>query len=334
MRADLRTKYLGLSLRNPLVASAGPLTGDLESLVQLDEFGIGAVVLPSLFEEQIVGQEQWLHSVYEFQAYSSAESLSYFPELHDFNVGPEEYLRLIEETKRSISAPVIASLNGSSPGGWANFAQKLQDAGADAIELNIYFIPADPNLTAEDVEARYLELVATVKKAVSIPVSVKIGAQFSCLPNFVRSLTEVGADGVVLFNRYLEPDIDLEELAVTPQLALSNRTELRLPMRWIAILRDQVSISLAATSGLKYAEDVAKLLLVGADVCMMTSVLLAHGAEHVGKVLRDLQNWLDLNEYESVAQMRGSLSYENSPDSGQWERANYMKAIVTYTSIP
>lgn len=333
MRADITTTYLGMTLRNPLVASAGPLTGNLDSLKLLDEAGIGAVVLPSLFEEQIVGQEQWLHSVYEYQSFSSAESLSYFPDIQDFNVGPEEYLQLIETAKQSISVPVIASLNGSSPGGWVQFAKKMEDAGADAIELNVYFVPADPNLTSEDVENRYLELVTTVKKAVSIPVTIKVGAQFSCIPHFVRSLAEAGVDGAVLFNRYLEPDIDLENLTVTPQLALSNRTELRLPMRWIAILRDHVQISLAATSGMKFAEDLVKLLLVGADVCMMTSALLTHGVDHVNEVLQELQNWLDVHEYESVAQMRGSMSYENSPDSGQWERANYMRAIVSYSSI-
>lgn len=333
MRADISTTYLGMKLRNPLVASAGPLTGDLDSLKELEDAGIAGVVLPSLFEEQIVGQEQWLNSVYEFQSFSSAESLSYFPEIQDFNVGPEEYLHLIGEAKQIISGPVIASLNGSSPGGWVQFAKKMEDAGADAIELNVYFVPADPNLSAEDVERRYLELVSIVKQAVSIPVSIKIGAQFSSIPNFVRSLAEAGVDGAVLFNRYLEPDINLEDLIVTPQLALSNRTELRLPMRWIAILRDHVKISLAATSGIKFADDMVKLLLVGADVCMMTSALLTHGVDHASTVLQELQNWLDINEYESVAQMRGSMSYENSPDSGQWERANYMKAIVSYTSI-
>ena len=292
------------------------------------------MVLPSLFEEQIVGQEQWLHSVYEHQSFSSAESMSYFPEIgQDYNVGPTEYLQLIDQTKQTIAAPVIASLNGCSVGGWAQFAKKMEDAGADAIELNIYFVPADPKLSSADVESRYVGLVQEVKQAINVPVAVKIGAQFSCLPHFVGQLAAAGADGVVLFNRYLEPDIDLEEMIVTPQLALSNRTEMRLPMRWIAILRDHTQVSLAASSGMKYGEDVVKMLLVGADVCMMTSALLTNGVEHVSKTLQELQSWLDLNEYESVDQMRGSMSYENSPDSGQWERANYMKAIVSYTSL-
>jgi dihydroorotate dehydrogenase (fumarate) len=299
----------------------------------LEQAGIAAVVLPSLFEEQLSHEEQRIHSVYEFQAYSTAESLSYFPEIKNYSVGPKEYLELIENAKRAVQVPVIASLNGCTPGGWARFATLFQDAGADAIELNIYFVPTDPRQSAADVEARYVELVATVRQAVSIPVAVKLGAQFTSLPHFVGQLANAGANGVVLFNRYLEPDIDLGTLQVTPQLVLSNRHELRLPMRWIAILRDQSAISLAATSGLHYPEDVIKLLLVGADVCMMTSALLKHGADYVAELLREVQNWLDVNGYESLEQLKGSMSYGNSPDSGQWERANYMKAIVSYTAI-
>jgi dihydroorotate dehydrogenase (fumarate) len=333
MRADLTTRYLGLTLRNPIMASAGPMTGDLDSLCRLEEAGIAAAVLPSLFEEQINHDQQQIRAVYDFQSYSFAESLSYFPELKDYNVGPRDYLRLVESAKRMVSVPIIASLNGSSPGGWVRFAKLMEEAGADAIELNIYFVPTDPDLTAHDVESRYAEMVATVRQAVSVPLAVKIGAQFSCLPNFVTRLAEAGANGVVLFNRYLEPDIDLHSLQVTPQLVLSNRHEVRLPMRWIAILRDYVNISLAASSGIHYAEDVVKLLLAGADVCMLTSALLKHGCDYVAVMLPELQNWLDVNNYDSVEQMKGSMSYGNSPDSGQWERANYMKAIVSYTAV-
>lgn len=333
MRADLKTYFLGMPLKNPMVASAGPLTGDLESLRRLEQAGIAAVVLPSLFEEQITHDEQRLHAVYEYQAYSTAESLSYFPEIKDYNVGPRKYLQLIEEAKRAVSIPIVGSLNGSSPGGWARFAKLFQDAGADAIELNIYFVPTDPHETAYDVESRYLELVATVRQAVTIPVAVKLGAQFTNLPHFVSRLVQAGANGVVLFNRFLEPDIDLATLQVTPQLVLSSRHELRLPLRWIAILRDQLAISLAATSGVHYPEDAIKLLLVGADVCMMTSALLKHGADYVNEMVQGIQNWLDVNDYDSVDQLKGSMSYGNSPDSGQWERANYMKAIVSYTAI-
>jgi dihydroorotate dehydrogenase (fumarate) len=333
MRADLKTSYLGLTLKNPIVASAGPLTGDLDSLRQLGDAGVAAVVLPSLFEEQISRDEQRIHSVYEFQAYSTAESLSYFPEIKDYNVGPRDYLKLIEEAKRAVSVPVIGSLNGCTPGGWARYAKLFQESGADAIELNIYLVPTDPQMTSADVEACYLELVSTVREAVTVPLAVKIGAQFTNLPNFVARLVDVGANGVVLFNRFLEPDIDLNTLQITPQLVLSSRHELRLPLRWIAILRDQLAISLAATSGVHFPEDAVKLLLVGADACMMTSALLKHGAEYVSEMIQGVQDWLDVNGYESVEQLKGSMSYGNSPDSGQWERANYMKAIVSYTAI-
>jgi dihydroorotate dehydrogenase (fumarate) len=319
MRADLTTKYLGLTLKNPLVASAGPLTGDFDTLRQLDE-------------EQICHDEQRIHALYEFQTYASGESLSYFPKTKDYNVGPGEYLRLLEAAAHSLSIPVIASLNGYTPGGWARYAKLMEEAGADAIELNVYFVATDPHMTSADVEWRYIDLVATVHDAVKIPIAVKIGSQFSNLTNFIPRLGQAGASGVVLFNRFLEPDIDLETLRITPNLVLSNRHELRAPLRWIAILRDQVSISLAATSGIHYPEDVIKLLLVGADVCMITSTLLRHGVEYVSEMLDAIQNWLDEKEYRSVEQLKGSMSYGNCPDSGNLERANYMKAIVSYTA--
>ena len=332
MRAGLKTNYLGISLQNPIVASASPLTGDLDTLCQLEQAGVAAAVLPSLFEEQISHDEQRIHAFYEYQSCTSAESLSYFPRLKDYNVGPHEYLRLLEAAKSTVSIPVIGSLNGSTPGGWARYAELIQEAGADAIELNIYFVATDPTMSSADVEQRYIDLVSTVRGAVRIPLAVKIGAQFSNLTNFVPRLVRAGANGVVLFNRFLEPDIDLEKLQITPQLVLSNRHELRLPLRWIAILRDQVSISLAATSGIHYPEDVIKLLLAGADVCMLTSTLLRHGAEYVSEMLDAIQNWLDAHEYASVEQLKGSMSYGNCPDSGNLERANYMKAIVSYTA--
>jgi dihydroorotate dehydrogenase (fumarate) len=333
MRADLSTYYLGLLLKNPIVASAGPLTGDLDSLRQLEQAGVSAAVLPSLFEEQICRDEQRIHLLHEFQTYSSAESLSYFPRPIDYNVGPHDYLRLLESAKKSVSIPVIASLNGSSPGGWARYARLLAEAGADAIELNIYFVATDPLMSAADVEARYLEMVAIVREAVRIPVAVKIGSQFTNLTNFVPRLSGAGAQGVVLFNRFLEPDIDLDRLLITPSLVLSSRHESRLPLRWVAILRDQVSLSIAATSGIHHPEDVIKLLLVGADVCMLTSTLLRHGAEYVTEMLMAIQTWLDDRGYESVEQLKGSMSYGNCPDSGQLERANYMRAIVSYTAL-
>jgi dihydroorotate dehydrogenase (fumarate) len=332
VHADLTTNYLGISFRNPIVASAGPLTGDLDTLRELEQVGVAAAVLPSLFEEQISHDEQRVHLFYEHQSEAIAEALSFFPQLNDYNVGPRAYLKMLETAKKSVSIPVIGSLNGSSPGGWARYAKLIQEAGADAIELNIYFVASDPDKPAADVERRYIDLVATVRDVVTIPIAVKIGCQFTNLTNFIPRLAQAGASGVVLFNRFLEPDIDLEKLQITPSLVLSHRHENRAPLRWIAILRDQVSLSLAATSGIHYPEDVIKLLLVGADVCMITSTLLRHGVEYVGEMLKAIQNWLDEKEYESVEQLKGSMSYGNSPDSGQFERANYMKAIVSYTA--
>lgn len=332
MRADLTTEYLGLSLKNPLVASASPLTGDADTLRRLEQVGVGAAVLPSLFEEQICHDAQRVHALYEFQAYSSAESLSYFPRMKEYNIGPREYLQKLEAAANSLSIPIIGSLNGSTPGGWVRYAKLLEDAGAAAIELNIYFVATDPHMTADDVESRYAELVSMVHEAVKIPVAVKIGQQFSNLASFVPRLATAGASGVVLFNRFLEPDIDLESLRIMPHLVLSNRHELRAPLRWIAILRDQVSISLGATSGIHYPEDVIKLLLVGADACLVASTLLRHGVEYAGEMLSAIQNWLDMHEYVSIEQLKGSMSYGNCPESGNLERANYMKAIVSYTA--
>jgi dihydroorotate dehydrogenase (fumarate) len=324
--------YLGLALKNPVVASAGPLTGDLDTLQQLEQAGVAAAVLPSLFEEQICRDEQRVQMLYEFQTHSYGESLSYFPRVNDYNVGPEGYLRMIEAAKQAVPIPVIASLNGSSPGGWARYAKLLQDAGADAIELNIYFVATDPRMTAADVESQYIELVSIVCDVVSIPTAIKIGSQFTNLTNFVPRLAEAGAKGIVMFNRFLEPDFDLEKMQVSPSLVLSNRHELRLPLRWIAILRDQVSLSIAATSGIHYPEDVVKMLLAGADVCMITSTLLRHGIEYAAEMIAAIKAWLDDRGYESVEQLKGSMSYANCPNSGELERANYMKAVVSYTA--
>lgn len=332
MRADLTTKYLGLNLKNPIVASSGPLTDNLDTLRSLEQNGVAAAVLPSLFEEQICHDEQRINAMFEYQTFSSAESLTYFPKAKEYNVGPHEYLELLEQAANTLSIPIIGSLNGSSPGGWVRYAKLIEDAGASAIELNIYFVATDPEMTSADVEQRYINFVATVREAVRIPIAVKLGWQFSNITNFIPRLAKAGANGVILFNRYLEPDIDLETLRLSPQLVLSNRHELRAPLRWIAILRDQVTISLGATSGIHYPEDIVKLLLVGADACMLTSTLLRHGPGYVSELLRSLQDWLDTHEYESVEQMKGSMSYGNCPDSGNLERANYMKAIVSYTA--
>jgi dihydroorotate dehydrogenase (fumarate) len=332
MSTDLSTTYLGLKLKNPLVASAGPLTGSVETLCQLEESGIGAVVLPSLFEEQIEHDELQIDRLFEYQADSFAESLDYFPQTEDYSKGPQKYLEFVEDAKRSISVPLIASLNGHTEGGWTRYARMLADAGADALELNVYFVPTDCSMDALDVEQRYVDLVVNVRQSISIPLAVKIGSQFTSIPSIAHRLSTAGADGLVLFNRFLEPDIDLEELQFVPDLVLSQRHEMRLPLRWIAILRDQVQCSLAATSGIHHAEDVVRVLLAGADVAMMTTALLKRGPRQAAHVLEELRAWLVERQYDSVEQLKGSMSRGNCPNPGALERANYMKALATYTT--
>ncbi|NNF68689.1 MAG: dihydroorotate dehydrogenase-like protein, partial [Acidimicrobiia bacterium] len=309
MSVDLSTTYLGMKLANPLVASASPITGNLGSLLQLESAGAGAVVLPSLFEEQIEHEADELMRLSEFGSGSFAEALGgYFPELDDYNTGPGEYLQLVEQASAALEIPVIASLNGTSAGGWVRYAERMEAAGASAIELNVYLMATDPDATAEDVEQRYLELVATVRQAITIPLAVKVGPQFSSFPHMARRLADAGADGLVLFNRFYQPDIDLEELTIEPQVSLSTSAELRLPLRWIAVIHGHVGASLALTTGVHSAGDAIKGLLVGADVVMLASALLRHGPDYIGTVLEGLQQWLVDNEYDSVSQLVGSMS--------------------------
>ncbi len=331
MSVDLSTQYLGFKLASPLVASASPYTGRTETLRQLEDAGIAAAVLPSFFEEQIKHEEQELNRLYQYQVDSYAESLSYFPEVDDYRLGTHTYLKHVEEAKQVCSIPIIGSLNGSSEGGWTQYAKQIQEAGADALELNVYYVPTDPSISSADVEQRYVDLVAAVRAEISIPLAVKIGQNFSSLPQLATRLIDAGADGLVLFNRWLEPDIDLETMQVTPNLILSNRAEIRAPLRWIAILREHISGSLAATSGVHMAEDAIKLLLAGADVTMMTSVILTHGIPHVQTIRTGLEEWLEENEYISVEQMKGSMSRANCPNPSELERGNYMKALASYT---
>jgi len=330
--ADLRTRYLGLELANPLVPSASTLSSRIDNLKRLQDAGAAAVVMQSLFEEQIEHEELEIHRMLEAGAHSFSEALTYIPELEDYNTGPESYLRHLEQTKKELEIPVIGSLNGISEGGWIKYAKLIQDAGADALELNIYFIAADVDLTSQQVESRYLDLVRAVRGSVSIPLAVKVGPYFSSMGNMARRLVEAGADGLVLFNRFLQPDIDLETLKVDPYLNLSTSEELRLPLRWIAILRGRIDASLAATTGVHTAEDALKLLLAGADVTMMASCLFRNGPEHLATILAGVQAWLDEREYESVEQMKGSMSQAACPDPVAFERANYMEALATYTS--
>ncbi|HKI19819.1 MAG TPA: dihydroorotate dehydrogenase-like protein, partial [Isosphaeraceae bacterium] len=311
MSVDLRTTYLGLELRNPLVASASPLTVHLDLLRQMEEAGVAAVVMPSLFEEQLEREERAVHRYFECGMDEFDKTLAGLFELDLYNTGPANYLAEIKQAKKALSIPVIGSLNGVGVGNWARHAQLLEEAGADAVELNIYFVPTDPETTAVQVEQRYLDLVAAVREVVTVPLAVKLGPYFSSLPNLARRLVEIGADGLVLFNRFLQPDIALETLQVSPRLRLSTSAELQLPLRWIAILRPQLSISLAASTGVHTSEDVLKLLLVGADVTMTTSALLRHGPAYLRTLLDGLPTWLEQRGYGSIEQVKGSLSLRN-----------------------
>lgn len=327
---DLSTKYLGLQLKNPIVPSASPLSHSVDSMKRLEDAGASAVVMYSLFEEQIAHEAAELDHYLSYGTESFAESLTYFPEAQDYNLGPQEYVELIHKAKQSLGIPVIASLNGISTGGWIDHAKKIEEAGADALELNVYYIPTDPKLTSQDVEDRYVEVLLAVKRTVKIPVAMKLSPFFSSMANMAQRLDIAGANGLVLFNRFYQPDIDLETLEVTPNVILSTPQALRIPLRWIAILHGRIKASLAATSGIHAAGDVIKMLMVGADVTMMTSALLKNGPQHITKVLADLHQWMLDHEYISVSQMKGSMSQKSVADPAAFERANYMKALNTY----
>jgi dihydroorotate dehydrogenase (fumarate) len=329
---DLSTDYLGLRLRTPLVASSSPLTGDLDGLRRLEDAGASAVVLPSLFEEQITGEAMEIDDLLETGAESFAEALNYFPELDDYSTGPERYLGLVQKAKAALGIPVIASLNGTSPGGWIEHAKLIEEAGADAIELNLYLIAADPDLNAAGLEARYAELVRSVRGAVRIPIALKLAPFFTTLAHTARQLIEEGADGLVLFNRFYQPDLDLETLEVLPRIAFSSSEELRLPLRWIAILHGRVRASLAATTGIHTAADALKVLLAGADVAMTASVLLQLGPAHLRRLEQGIVEWMSEREYASVRQLKGSVSQKAVADPTAFERANYMRTLKSYSS--
>ncbi len=332
MEVDLTSKYLGMTLRNPIVVGACPLTGNLESLVQLERSGAAAVVLPSLFAEQIEHEEQQVTGLYEQHTESFAESTSHFPQMSEWHTGPEPYLKYIGQCKAAVSIPVIASLNGSHVGSWIRHAKLIEDAGADGLELNVYFVPTDATLDSEAIEDHYVRLVEAVRESIAIPLAVKIGPYFSCLPHLARRLCGAGAQGLVLFNRYLDPDIDTEALQIAPSLVLSDRHELRLSLRWIATLRDSLDISLAATSGIHFAEDVVKAVLAGADVAMIAAALLRYGPHWIESLLAEFARWVENKEYASVEQLKGSMSVQNYGDASVYHRGNYMKALVSYTS--
>jgi dihydroorotate dehydrogenase (fumarate) len=321
-----------MELANPIVPSASPLTFGLDHMKKLEDAGASALVIASLFEEQIEHEEREIFRMLETAANASNEASSYFPELDDYRVGPEAYLAHVEQAKKSLSIPVIGSINGTSEGGWVRYAKLIEEAGADALELNVYLVAAGSDITSEQVEARYLKLVHIVKESVSIPLAVKVGPFFSSMAHMANQLVEAGADGLVLFNRFMQPDIDLERLSVDPSLHLSTSQELTLPLRWIAILHGNVEASLAGTTGVHTAEDALKLILAGADVTMMASALLHNGPGRLTEVLQGVERWLDEHEYESVEQAKGSMSQRNVADPVAFERANYMKSLTSYST--
>ena len=329
---DLTTTYLGLPLRSPLVASSGPLTARIDSLRALEQAGIAAVVLPSLFEEQVEYEDLEADRLSDFGTDSNPEASGYFPDMGEYESVADRYLRPLEEAKKALSIPVLASLNGVTPGGWLRYARLLEDAGADALELNLYEIAADIKISGLEVEDAEVELVALVRESISIPLAVKIGPYYSALGHQAAQIIEAGADGLVLFNRFYQPDIDPRTRKVASALALSSSAELRLPLRWTAILSGRVEASLAVTTGVHTGADVARCLLAGADVTMMTSALLLNGPEHVAAVERELVAWAAESGFQSVAQLKGSVSQRHVADPSAFERANYMAALIGFTN--
>jgi dihydroorotate dehydrogenase (fumarate) len=329
---DLSTRYLGLPLRSPLVASSGPLTARVDSLRALEQAGVAAVVLPSLFEEQVDHEDLQADRLADLGAFSNPEATSYFPDLADYESVADRYLRHVEEAKKALSIPVVASLNGVTAGGWVRYARLLELAGADALELNLYAVAADLDVTGREVEDDQVELVALVKASLSIPLAVKIGPSYSALGHQAARIVEAGADGLVLFNRFYQPDIDPWTREVAPTLELSSSAELRLPLRWTAILSGRVEASIAVTTGVHTGFDAARCLLAGADVAMMTSALLMNGPEHVATVERELVAWATDSGFESVTQLRGSVSRRHVADPSAFERANYMATLTGFTS--
>lgn len=330
---SLTTNYLGLVLRNPIVASSSPLSHSVDSIRRLEDAGASAVVMYSLFEEQITFDSFYVDHYLRSGSNSYAESLSFFPEMDQYNVWPDEYLNLIRRAKESVDIPVIGSLNGVSAGGWINYAGLIEDAGADALELNVYYVPTNLDLAGQEVENIYLDMLRSVKRAVTIPLAMKLSPYFSSLGNIAKRLVDEGANGLVFFNRFYQPDLDLETLQVAPRLVLSNSNELRLPLRWVAILYGRLLADLAITTGVHTSEDVLKGLMAGAKVTMMASELLQNGVRRIKEILGEIERWMDEREYASVAQMIGSMSQQHCAEPAAFERANYMKTLDSYRPI-
>jgi len=329
----LNTRYLGFDLRTPLIPSASPLSEDLDNLKRLEDAGASAIVFHSLFEEQLRYESQTLHRHPTHGVENYTEATACFPESTEFTFSPGRYLDNIEKARRSLHIPIIASLNGATFGGWTTFAKAIESAGADALELNFYSIPSDADMPAEEIEMNYLSVLASVKSQIKIPVAVKLSPYFTNLGHFARRLVAQGAQGLVLFNRFYQPDIDLAALAVTPTVHLSTPGDLRLPLRWIAMLHGRLACDFAATSGVHRGADVLKVLLAGADVAMLCSVLLRHGIDHLRVIEREMSDWMAERGYESVEQLKGSMSQKTCPDPSLFERAQYMRAIATHRSI-
>ncbi len=327
---DLTTTYMGLTLKNPVVPSASPLSKTVGGIKRMEDAGAAAVVMYSLFEEQIDLEALSLHHFLEQGAYSYAEALTYFPSAAEYNRGPDGYLELIREAKEAVDIPIIGSLNGVTPGGWTRYARLIEEAGADALELNVYLIPTRLDQPADAIEQVYLDVLKDVKANVSIPVAMKLSPFFSSIPHMAHRLDQAGANGLVLFNRFYQPDFDLEELTVTPHLMLSTPWEMRLPLRWIAILYGRLQASLALTTGIHTPEDVVKAIMAGADIAQTASALLEHGIGKIGELVAGLQQWMEEHEYESVQQMKGALSQRKVAEPAAFERANYMKVLGSW----
>ncbi|MGD0612874.1 MAG: dihydroorotate dehydrogenase-like protein [Anaerolineales bacterium] len=331
---DLSTNYLGLKLKNPLVAAASPLSGKEETVQKLEQAGISAVVMHSLFEEQVIHESLELDHYLFYGSEASPEFSSFYPQTGNYTLTPDAYVENVKKLKKAVHIPVIGSLNGVSTGGWIKYARKIEEAGADALELNLYYLPTDPELTSLKLEETYVTLVRDIRKSIKLPIAVKLSPFFTAIPNIARRLVDVGADGLVLFNRFYQPDLDLEELKVVPNLVLSDSNDLRLPLRWIAILYGHVKADFALTSGIHTSEDVLKAMMAGASVAMLASELLQNGIGRVSALLAEIEKWMETHEYESIGQMKGSLSQQTVNDPAAFERANYMKVLNSFKYLP
>lgn len=327
---NLNTKYMGLELKNPLVPSASPLSQKVDDIKRMEDAGAAAVVMFSIFEEQIQHDQKALNHLLSAGSESFPEALSYFPDLGEYNVGPDQYIQLVQDAVSAVDIPIIGSLNGISKEGWIDYAKKMEDAGVQGIELNVYYIPTDPSLRGEQVEMMYIDVLQAVKQSVGVPVAIKLNPFFSAMANTAKRLDDAGADALVLFNRFYQPDFDLDALEVVADLNLSTSDEMRLPLRWIAILSGQIKASLAATTGAHTGRDMAKYLLAGADAVMTTSALLQNGVEHIATMLNELTTWMESKEYDSLEQMKGAMNQRSVANPAAFERANYIKALEDY----